>query len=568
MRSARVPLAVVAALAVLAVASPLAEAHAVPTSASPASGSVVRLPPREVLMTFSEPLEPALSTIQVRDADGTAVSEPSTVDADGTTIRAGMPPGLRYGTYSVAWRALSTVDGHTTRGLASFLYPDPSKPVTLGDLPPAEQPPELLAGPEDAVLRGVAFTGMFAALGLPVLLLVVLAGQSGIPGGPAGRSLGLAGAVLAAAAALATLLAAVSQAADAAGVGFASALLDPAGAFSGRFGNLAAVRAGLLIAAAAACLAAGRGAAGPPAARRLWGTSALAAAGAFATVSLTSHAAALRTFSTQAVVLDWLHLVAAAVWVGALAGLAWLLRRRAEGALDWFRAATRFSAIATLAVAVVVLTGVAAALVHVPTLAALVGTAYGQVLLVKVALVAGLLGFGAYHKFLAVPRLGRHDAEPAGSRESFRKTASAEATLGVAVILVAAVLSATSPPAALGAPATGPPPVFEASQVVEGVNATLIITPAPVRVGLSTVDIHLTRLDGTLLTEARNATLTFFPPDRSLGSNEQRMDVAFPGHFATEGAFFTMPGNWTVRASVQRTGGFDVVVDYRVAVVS
>jgi copper resistance protein C len=106
-------------LAFLLPAAP-ALAHAMLDHASPPVGSTVATAPRELVLWFTEYLEPAFSQIEVRDASGSTVSSgKAQVDrADRTQLRVPLKP-LAPGTYKVIWRVLS-VDTHRTQGDFTF----------------------------------------------------------------------------------------------------------------------------------------------------------------------------------------------------------------------------------------------------------------------------------------------------------------------------------------------------------------------------------------------------------------------------------------------------------------
>lgn len=100
-----------AVLGALATATP-ALAHTKLDHASPAVGITVATAPKEVVLWFTGTLEPAFSTIEVRNADAAPMqSSKATVDtASRTQLRVplkALPPG----TYKVIWRVLS-VDTH------------------------------------------------------------------------------------------------------------------------------------------------------------------------------------------------------------------------------------------------------------------------------------------------------------------------------------------------------------------------------------------------------------------------------------------------------------------------
>jgi hypothetical protein len=113
----RFPVALLAAF-LLPPASALA--HAMLDHASPPVGSSLAVAPREVVLWFTQDLEPAFSQIEVRNASGSAVSSgKARVDrADHTKLHVPLKP-LAPGTYQVIWRVLS-VDTHRTQGDFTF----------------------------------------------------------------------------------------------------------------------------------------------------------------------------------------------------------------------------------------------------------------------------------------------------------------------------------------------------------------------------------------------------------------------------------------------------------------
>jgi methionine-rich copper-binding protein CopC len=94
-----------------------ANAHAFLDHAEPRVGSTVQSAPREVSLSFTQQLEAAFSSAEVRDSSGNRVDQ-GRAQVSGTVMRVGvkaLPPGV----YKVHWRALS-VDTHTTEGTFSF----------------------------------------------------------------------------------------------------------------------------------------------------------------------------------------------------------------------------------------------------------------------------------------------------------------------------------------------------------------------------------------------------------------------------------------------------------------
>jgi methionine-rich copper-binding protein CopC len=95
-------------------------AHAVLERALPRVGSTVKAAPIEVSLWLTESLEPAFSTIEVRDEKGTRLDKNGAhVDPqNGRRLSTDLAP-LGPGTYKVVWRAVS-VDTHRTEGDFKF----------------------------------------------------------------------------------------------------------------------------------------------------------------------------------------------------------------------------------------------------------------------------------------------------------------------------------------------------------------------------------------------------------------------------------------------------------------
>jgi methionine-rich copper-binding protein CopC len=95
-------------------------AHAFLDRAVPAVGSKVHGQPAEVRLLFSQPLEPAFSTIRVVDASGRQVDrKDKRLDPRDASVLKVSLPKLAPGIYRVVWRVLS-VDTHVTAGDYTF----------------------------------------------------------------------------------------------------------------------------------------------------------------------------------------------------------------------------------------------------------------------------------------------------------------------------------------------------------------------------------------------------------------------------------------------------------------
>jgi copper resistance protein C len=94
-----------------------AESHAFLDHAEPRVGSTVPTAPRELVLSYTQNLEPAFSSVEVSDANGARV-DLGKPKIGASTMRVGLKP-LSPGTYRVRWQVLS-VDTHTTEGSFTF----------------------------------------------------------------------------------------------------------------------------------------------------------------------------------------------------------------------------------------------------------------------------------------------------------------------------------------------------------------------------------------------------------------------------------------------------------------
>jgi copper transport protein len=155
--------------------------------------------------------------------------------------------------------------------------------------------------------------------------------------------------------------------------------------------------------------------------------------------SLSSHQATEPNASLLGEVADWVHLVAAMLWVGGVLTLAvvvWPLAPHMRRA-----AFLRFSRIAIGLVGVLVVAGTVVAIERLPELDDLWDTSYGRTLLVKIGLVVVALSWGGMHHLVVRPRLERGDRV-----HRVRWSLLAESSVAIAVLLAAAVLVNGAPP--------------------------------------------------------------------------------------------------------------------------
>lgn len=195
----------------------------------------------------------------------------------------------------------------------------------------------------------------------------------------------------------------------------------------------------------------------PP--RRLWLCLAALGAGVVVSFAWTGHGAADEGIGGALhLASDILHLIAAAVWLGALAAFAILLFRsrgappRAEAAA-LHRALERFAGVGSALVAALLATGLVNSwfLVGPAHVRDLAQTPYGRLLLAKLGLFAVMLGLAGANRFLLAPRLARGlagGAPTAMALSALRRSVLLETSVAVLVVGVVSWLGTLPPPAA------------------------------------------------------------------------------------------------------------------------
>jgi len=289
-----------------------------------------------------------------------------------------------------------------------------------------------MAGFVDVVLRGLILVLTSVALGGVAWLRFVLRAEPHVkPDAPTALALrAMAAAGAGAALAQATVvLVGLASVADAHGTWPLAAF------FETTFALTASARVMLAAAVAALALMMTRRAAP----RGAWTALAVTATLLVASSAVVSHAVARVEWRAPLIALDSAHQVAAALWVGGLAHLVLLgVAGYASPPIDVGAVARRFSTLAFRAMAAIVLAGLALTFAYVGDLAAFVGTAYGVMVLSKVALLVPALAL-AYVNMRAVRRAS---AAPGARLFSFVEV---ELGLGITILFAAASLTSLPP---------------------------------------------------------------------------------------------------------------------------
>jgi len=561
-----------------------AEAHANLVRSEPSAGALLDAAPKEIILEFSEELDPGFSRVQLYNSTNQVINAgPGVIDPAAPKIMGLALGQLPKDSYTALWRARSAADGHVTEGSVPFgvgvaatatsLIPAPGTPD------PATEPPP----PLDAAARWLNLLVAALALGgLPFALLVwrpAFRATTKDEGRrtkdrkqPTTDNLGRSSSVVRPQAAddaltrfirrltliggllflLTNALFLLSQAATAAGVPPAQALGAPVLALLGsRTGQLILARCVftlLIVALAWRLPPAGRGPAWP------WWIALALAGGGVLTFSLNSHGAAQPQGARLAIALDWLHIAAMIAWLGGLVPLLFAIRaarRMPEQALPLAILIPRFTWLSAPCVALLTLTGVYSYLLHVNRLDLLAATTYGRALLIKLGLFGLLFLLGAINLALLSPRLRKPGKRLA---RAFGRSVRAELVAGALLLLAVGAMTSVAP----SQTAWEAHEQLGLAQEVTAGDVDLVLRVAPARIGDNEWAVDVTDKRAGAQTAPAKVLLRFDMLGMEMGELQTEAKPANQERYTARGSFTSMGGRWNVEVVLRRAGFDDV----------
>lgn len=415
-------------------------AHAAFVGATPTPGARTEASPRQVTLTFTEPVNGRLTSVELESVASGAKVATTLSTQGGSQLVAKPKTGLDTGAYRVDWHTVSTEDGHALEGRFSFGV----RVAAAGGELTVEQSPLARGGWMRVLLRGLLYVGALLFVGALVLPILMRRPRDWIvPDGlgddafvEANREraraiVGDVGWFAASAAAAATLVEAANAAPSFSPGALRDFLLANAAGVA-RLGVVVCLAIAALVWQRFPRLAAGLG---------LLGLGAIGASG---------HA---NSASPQllSVLNAWLHLASGATWLGGIGLLALVWARPVRRADRTLRLAVArdvlvpFGRVALPAFAVVSATGLVSLLIQLGSISALWQTTYGVLLTTKIAIVAAIAAVSAVHALRLRPQLlaasaGGEDADRRDRRHW--RLVRAEPLMGLGVVAAVAFLVA------------------------------------------------------------------------------------------------------------------------------
>lgn len=428
-----------------------ARAHAHLRKSAPAAGATVP-PPQAIRLWFTEAPELALTRITMLDSLGVPVTVAAPArDPEGAMgVHVRIVRALTSGVYTVRWTT-AAADGHPSSGSFTFrvLAAVDASPV----VPPTSTPSQTTArraaveAPREADSGGGAAAAVLARAAWLAALVVLLGAVTFrflILDRTAALDDDLREAARAQLARRALLVCLLFLAATIAKLYLQSRLMSGQAASSAspvralmmdtRWGTVWRAQLGAGVLTLLGFLLARRRIAGG------WPVAAVGAILIAVATALGGHAAAAEHLTSFAVVDDALHVVGASGWLGSLfwvmvAGTAAVHDTGDQPARRVAALVSAFSPVALACAALAALTGVASAWLRLGSVAALWATAYGQVLVLKLALLAIAAAVGYYNWRRLRPSLGS-----AAATARLHRSATTELIIGAAIVAVTAAL--------------------------------------------------------------------------------------------------------------------------------
>ncbi|MCY8979845.1 copper resistance CopC/CopD family protein [Bacillus halotolerans] len=511
-------------------------AHAYIVKSSPGENSELKSAPAQVEIEFNEPVEEGFHYIKVYNSDG------DRVDTDKTEIKKDnnhimtvkLKKNLPHDVYRAEWNAVSA-DGHPVSGVIPFSIGKAdggfSSQKTSGSA----------LNPGTAADRAILYTAFSLFIGTVFFHLFWYKGDGKKLAKRTKRLLVISVTVLG----LALLLQLPIQTKANAGGGWGNAfqpgymketLFETAG---GTIWMIQAVLYVLLVLSAVPVLRKKRFAS-----FEYWTAPLIFFFGLLLAKAFTGHAAVVKE-KTVGILMDFLHLSAASIWVGGIAAIVLLLSqewRQPDKTLAW-ETVKRFSPWALTAVGVILFSGLLNGFFIIRSMDSLFHTAYGQALLVKSGLFVLMLILGGIHFLLTRKRQG----------SKITRTLKAEWAIGIAVLITAAIFTSLPSP-----PEPAPEPFYQTKAIENGQSVSLSISPN--QPGKNEFELRVTDHNGDPVKNIQQITLTVYKTGLSGNKNKSTFQLKekTDGIFQTENLSINEKGNWKIKVH-GLTGDFNEI---------
>ena len=534
---------------------PFASAHPYTEETIPSLTSNAPAGTTEVIVYFSEAIDINFSELKVFDTNGNQIDNKDTEYYEGELSLIVTTPPLEDGVYTVSTKVLSKVDGHLVPGAFLFAVGDVViDPSLLG----VEQPSELIFLPE-AGARFPGLVGQTIVLGAVIASLIIWGTQSKksikeelekIQSIHHGKFMSVTGIGL--------------------GLVFVSDILmiavqtirletSPIDAVQTDFGNIWLIRMIITVILLGIWFGIDRK-------KVLSKKSQIAMLAVslvlISTTSLIGHGAA--SGETSPLVLDYMHNLVAAVWIGGIFYFVFTLLPTISQLKESNREnmslvlIPRFSIAFIIAVGIVIITGPTLMWFLESDVGLITESVYGQLIILKIAIAAVMVGLGGFFQFRVQKNAEKNFSSGKISvHKKLKRGLKVDAALGIILLGVVALLSNGTLPA-------GEIQEVDAQEIIYGFktiefteNTKFDIDISPFSSGSNTILVKVSDFEGNPLYDSDQLKVKVSNPSKNISpievpmkiiKQEENRPITFQGELT-----FGFSGEWLVEVEAQRT---------------
>jgi len=285
-------------------------------------------------------------------------------------------------------------------------------------------------------------------------------------------------------------------------------------------------------------------------------------------------------------ILDYVHNLLASVWIGGVIFFSFVILPTLAK-LDWMEKEKtvlailpRYSGMVTIALGILIITGPTLLWFLESNVTSITNSTYGLLIFAKIFLALIMIGLGAYFQFKvqrpAVKNLGGAigagvfgfgEKPPDISKEGFEpptiealaskklaKPLKASAVMGIILLGVVSLLVNSSLPAGEIQTADAQTATFGFSSVLFSEQAKFDVSVLPVGVGLNTISVVVSTIDGVLMSDVSGLKIKVSNPQRNISPIEISTIQSSDNVTEFEGeATFGFAGTWQIEIEAQRT---------------
>jgi len=285
-------------------------------------------------------------------------------------------------------------------------------------------------------------------------------------------------------------------------------------------------------------------------------------------------------------ILDYVHSLLASVWIGGVIFFSFVILPTLAK-LDWMEKEKtvlailpRYSGMVTIALGILIITGPTLLWFLESDVTSITNSTYGFLIFAKIFLALIMIGLGAYFQFKvqrpAVKNLGGAigagvfgfgEKPPDISKEGFEpptiealaskklaKPLKASAVTGIILLGVVSLLVNSSLPAGEVQTADAQTAMFGFSSVLFSEQAKFDVSVLPVGVGLNTISVVVSTIDGELMSDVSGLKIKVSNPQRNISPIEISTIQSSDEITKFEGeATFGFAGTWQIEIEAQRT---------------